>query len=177
MLFRSLAGDDSGADEQLAEILRAAGAEPENLKDQGFYWAKEAPEDARAAVARIATEEITAERWLRAAEAAVREPVVVAYGWRQAAVSPLLGKLWQESGLREAPQQAGLHPDVLRRQGWPEGAQARLVSPRGQWPVRVTPAEVRPEVIAVCGGPALTLACEIRPDGAWTLPGAKVVKS
>jgi len=172
-----LAGQESCTEEELTEILRAAGAEPKNLREQGFYWTKEAPEEARAAVARIAPEEITAERWLRAAETPAPEPVVVAYGWRQAAVSPLLGKLWQESRLREAPQQAGLHPDVLREQGWSEGAQARLVSPRGQWPVRVAPAEVRPEVIAVCGGPALTLACDVRPDGAWTLPGAKVVKS
>ncbi|MGQ9917795.1 MAG: hypothetical protein ACUVS7_10295, partial [Bryobacteraceae bacterium] len=61
--------------------------------------------------------------------------------------------------------------------GMEEGVLARLMSPRGAWPVRVRAADTRPDVIAVCGGPALTLACEVRPDGTWTLGEAKVVKS
>lgn len=89
----------------------------------------------------------------------------------------MLGKLWQESELREGPQQAAAHPELLRRYRMEEGALARLVSPRGARPVRVRAAEARPDVIAVCGGPALTQACEVRPDGAWTLGEAKVVKS
>ena len=102
----------------------------------------------------------------------------MAYGWRQAAVSPMLGKLWQESELRDGPQQAVAHPELLRRQGVEEGAVARLKSPAGgSWTVRLRAGEASPEVIAVCGGPALTLACEVRPDGTWALAGAKVVKS
>jgi hypothetical protein len=51
---------------------------------------------------------------MRALRAAALQPVeglqVVAFGWRQASVSPLLGKLWQESDLRVAPNQ------VIRRE-------------------------------------------------------------
>jgi hypothetical protein len=47
---------------------------------------------------------------IRALRASALRPVeglqVVAFGWRQAGVSPLLGKLWQESDLRAAPNQA-----------------------------------------------------------------------
>lgn len=171
-----LAGVEMTAADEFAALAQAAGSEAAQIGDNGFYWSSEA-KGAAPAAARIAPEQWTAETWLRAAAPSAASPAVVAFGWRQAAVSPMLGKLWQESELREGPQQAVLHPDLLRRQGMEEGVLARLMSPRGAWPVRVRAAETRPDVIAVCGGPALALACEVRPDGAWTLGEAKVVKS
>lgn len=41
--------------------------------------------------------------WMAAALHEAPGLTVVSYGWRQASVSPLLGKLWQESELRAAP--------------------------------------------------------------------------
>ncbi len=170
-----LAGIETPLAEELAALEPAAGSGGERAAGSGLFWSREAESGAPAAV-RIAPERWTAELWLRAATPAA-SPAIVAFGWRQAAVSPMLGKLWQESELREGPQQAAAHPELLRRYRMEEGALARLVSPRGARPVRVRAAEARPDVIAVCGGPALTQACEVRPDGAWTLGEAKVVKS
>lgn len=170
-----LAGLEESFADELAALASAAGAEAKNLAEEGLFWKREA-EPRRLALARLAPEGWTADHWLRAAQAAP-EPAVIAYGWRQAAVSPMLGKLWQESELREGPQQALAHPEQLRQHGFEDGAVARLRSPRGEWPVRLRAADVRPEVVAVCGGPALALACEVRPDGTWTLGEAKVVKS
>lgn len=172
-----LAGIETAWAEELAELVKAAGGASEKLAGEGFHWQSETGSAAALTVARAAPENMTAEAWLRAAAPAAASQAIVAFGWRQAAVSPMLGKLWQESELREGPQQAAAHPDLLRRHGMEEGVLARLMSPRGAWPVRVRAAETRPDVIAVCGGPALTLSCEVRPDGTWTLGEAKVVKS
>ena len=171
-----LAGTETALGEELAELAAAAGGAGAKLAEEGFYWTSESSVPAPAA-ARAAAESWKAEDWLRAAEPAAAPLAVVAFGWRQAAVSPMLGKLWQESDLREGPQQAAAHPELLRRYRMEEGTLARLMSPRGTWPVRVRASETRPDVIAVCGGPALVLACEVRPDGAWSLGEAKVVKS
>lgn len=172
-----LAGIETPWTEELVELVKAAGGAGEKLAEEGFHWRSETGSAAALTVARAAPESWTAEAWLRASSPPAAAPVVVAYGWRQAAVSPMLGKLWQESELREGPQQAAAHPDLLRRHGMEEGVLARLMSQRGAWPVRVRAAEARPDVIAVCGGPALTQACEVRPDGTWTLGEAKVVRS
>lgn len=170
-----LAGIETPLAEELAALEAATGSGGGQAAGSGLFWSREAEGGAPAAT-RIAPERWTAGLWLRAATPA-DSPAIVAFGWRQAAASPMLGKLWQESELREGPQQAAAHPELLRRYRMEEGALARLVSPRGAWPVRVRAAEARPDVIAVCGGPALTQACEVRPDGAWTLGEAKVVKS
>ncbi|MGC8761607.1 MAG: hypothetical protein ACP5VC_16740 [Bryobacteraceae bacterium] len=172
-----LAGMETALSDELAELAGAAGGAGAKLAEEGFYWASEAGNGAALKVSRAAAEGWTAEDWLRAVEPAAASPALVAFGWRQAAVSPVLGKLWQESELREGPQQAAAHPDLLRRYQMEEGALARLMSPRGVWPVRVRAARARPDVIAVCGGPALALACEVRPDGTWSLGETKVVKS
>lgn len=172
-----LAGIDGALADELAELVKAAGGAGGKLAEEGFHWQREAAQAGAPVVARAAFEGWTAEDWLRAAAPAAASPALVAFGWRQAAVSPMLGKLWQESELREGPQQAAAHPDLLRRYRMEEGSQARLMSPRGAWPVRLRAAETRPDVIAVCGGPALTLSCEVRADGTWTLGNAKVVKS
>jgi len=172
-----LAGIETPLAEELAELAKSAGSAGEKLAEEGFHWMSEAGSGPAPAAVRAAAEGWTAETWLRAAAPTAGSPAIVAFGWRQAAVSPMLGKLWQESELREGPQQAAAHPELLRRQGIEEGVLARLMSPRGAWPVRVRAGEARPDVIAVCGGPALAQACEVRPDGTWTLGEAKVVKS
>ncbi len=172
-----LANLETAWTEELAELGKAAGGSGEKLAEEGFHWQSDTGSVAALTVARAAPESWTAGAWLRAAAPAAASPAIVTFGWRLAAVSPMLGKLWQESGLREGPQQAAAHPDLLLRHGMEEGVLARLMSPRGAWPVRVRAAATRPDVIAVCGGPALTLSCEVRPDGTWTLGEAKVVKS
>ena len=172
-----LAGFETSLADELGQLVKAAGGAGEKLAEAGFHWQSEEGKTAAPAVARVAPETWTGEEWLRAAAPAAVSPAVVVHGWRQAAVSPMLGKLWQESELREGPQQAAAHPDLLRRHGMEGGALARLMSPRGAWPVQVRAADTRPDVIAVCGGPALTLSCDVRPDGTWTLGEAKVVKS
>lgn len=172
-----LAGLETAPAEELAALVEAAGGEAKDLAGSGTFLALDAAEAGVPEPRRLPEVGRDAESSLPASAASGAEPVVVAFGWRQAAVSPMLGKLWQESELREGPQQAVAHPDLLRRAGIEEGAEARLVSPRGDWPVRVRAAEIRPDAIGVCGGPAWTLACEVHPDGVWRLSGAKVVKS
>lgn len=63
-----------------------------------------------------------------------KERQLLAYGWRQASVSPLLGKLWVEAELQKGPGMYDVHPE-----GWTElcagPAYARdcRVEPSGAW--------------------------------------------
>jgi hypothetical protein len=71
------------------------------------------PAPVRVAVAKAArpVQEPEKQAWLAAAMREEPGSMVVTYGWRQASVSPLLGKLWQESELRSAPNSSVRHPE------------------------------------------------------------------
>lgn len=89
-----LAGDETSFADHLAERTKAVGAE-----------AKEFDPLPAPPATRLLAPSITSEQLTRAART-VQGPPAAAHGWRQAAVSPMLGKLWQESELKEAPRGA-----------------------------------------------------------------------
>jgi len=85
---------------------------------------------------------------------AIREP------HNPALVSPLMTKLYQESGLRLAPNRVALNPDDARAAHVPNGARAVLQTRIGRCSVEVTvdPA-VPPGAVQVGGSPGIQDVC------------------
>jgi len=163
-------------------VARLAGAEPDSaarleerakLAGATAIAAAPAPQPVRLLPAGI---DVT--RLASAAESILQGPQFAAHGWRLASVSPLLGKLWQESDLRPAPGLAAGHPDSLRSLGWQAGPLARIESSAGQLPVRIEADDNAARgVVPLSAGPAYTQICDSPPDGAWRLKNPKVVRS
>jgi len=66
--------------------------------------------------------------------------------------SPLMSKLYRESGLRRPANAATVHPKTGRDQGLEDGARAIVTSPSGKFPVQVIfDAAVMPGAIEVVG--------------------------
>jgi hypothetical protein len=103
---------------------------------------------------------------------------VVGYGWRQAAVSPLLGKLWQESELRESPRAASAHPATLRHFELAGGAAAMVHAAQGSLAVRISADESLPAgLVVLSSGPAFAQMCRPDANGAWQTGAVKVVRA
>jgi hypothetical protein len=160
-----LAGDEPDSAARLEERAKLAGATA--------IAPVAAPQ-----LARILPSGVDAARLSIAAESTSQRPQFAAHGWRLASVSPLLGKLWQESDLRPAPGLAAGHPASLRSLGWQTGPLARIESDAGQLPVRIEADDTAPRgVVPLSAGPAYTQICDSSPDGAWRLNNPKVVRS
>jgi anaerobic selenocysteine-containing dehydrogenase len=85
---------------------------------------------------------------------------VLAAGNYLGPATPLMTKLYQESGLRQASNQAAIHPDTARQCGLPEGARAMLQTRCGKCEVRVLfDAGVMPGVVRLASGPAALEVC------------------
>jgi hypothetical protein len=127
---------------------------------------------------RLMPESVTAEGLVRAAAEQAGELEVVAYGWRAAAASPLLAKLWQESDLRDAPNQATAHPSTLASLAVEPGSTAEVQSSCGRCRMRIeADDDAVPGVVEVCGGPAYLQMCEPEAGGTWRANSLKVVKA
>jgi anaerobic selenocysteine-containing dehydrogenase len=116
------------------------------------------------------------------------------FGWRGAVgngqVSPVMSKLYQESGLRNLANQAFINPDTGSANGLVDGAPALLKTPRGAVTAKMQfdPA-VMPGVIHVAIGPApngtesaqkleenILAICRIENDSTWRVTPAQVRK-
>ncbi len=169
-----LAGDEVAFADRLAERIKAIGADPKEL-EAGGQWIAPAAASTLAA-RRILPPGMTADRLLAAAQRPAEPLHVVAHGWRASATSPLLGKLWQESALRDAPRSASAHPATMRNLKVVVGRPAVLDTPSGRLPVNLSADENLQEgVLALSSGPAFTQICQSDSSGAWRVPGAKVV--
>lgn len=121
-------------------VARLAGAEPDSAArfEERRKLAGEAEMEAAAAprFTRILPDGVSGARLANAALTNLREQSVAVCGWRQASVSPLLGKLWQEWDLRSAPGAVAGDPQAIGGIGWHAGpayAQICEVAPNGQW--------------------------------------------
>lgn len=163
-------------------VARLAGAEPDSaarLEERQKLAGEEELEAAPApAFTRILPAGTDGAQLAAAAAVNLEGPPVAAHGWRQASVSPLLGKLWQEWDLRPAPGAVTGHPETLRRLGWHADLAARLESEAGQMQVLLDADPAAPSgIIALSAGPAYAQICEAAPNGAWRLKNPKVVRS
>jgi anaerobic selenocysteine-containing dehydrogenase len=85
--------------------------------------------------------------------------VIVAAG-QGGVATPLMTKLYQESGLRQGGNQAAIHPDTARQSGLVDGARAMLQTRCGKYEVRVLlDAGVMPGVVRLVAGPAALDVC------------------
>jgi hypothetical protein len=105
-------------------------------------------------------------------------PRIAAYGWRGARVSPLMSKLWQESDLRAAANQAAVHPRTGLALGLADGGRAAVRTRCGSCELGVAfDRTVLPGVIEVAAGRRLLELCEPSQQGAWNLLQAEVVRA
>ena len=135
------------------------------------------------------------------AEAAVRPSttqsgvyplMAIPFGWRSATdesrLTPLMTKLYQESGLRQTCNEAVMHPDTAKEAGISSGNKAVVETPAGSLSVTLTlDAAAMPGVVYVSVGPkgfvtgnsggsgeTLLSICDLHDDGTWRLTNAKV---
>ena len=112
---------------------------------------------------------------------------LVPYGWRGAvggAVSPIMSKLYQESGVRTGGDTIELHPDTAQRYGIADGEVAIVQTRCGSCQRRVRiddavmpgviQAEVGPSASGNCRPEALVNACGVAGDGTWRLARASL---
>jgi hypothetical protein len=111
--------------------------------------------------------------------------VVMPYGWQavsgNAAVSPILSKLYQESDLFRSATVALINPETARTRGLREGAVATLQTRGGEMHLRISvDATVMPGVVHVAVGPQgnhetirmpvadnILAICSTSNDGSW----------
>ncbi|MBZ5537480.1 MAG: molybdopterin-dependent oxidoreductase [Acidobacteriia bacterium] len=130
-----------------------------------------------------------------------REPGLVAafgfilmpFGWRGATgngqISPLMTKLFQESGLRKLSGQTAVNPETGRAFGLTDGGQAWIETEKGAMKVEVRfDAAVMPRVIEAAVGPSVEAfstaetqgtqnildLCHLDDDCAWRVTRARV---
>jgi anaerobic selenocysteine-containing dehydrogenase len=89
--------------------------------------------------------------------------IAVGYGWRaasgEAPVSPLLTKIYQESGLRQASNVAALNPATAKALGLEEGRGVRVESRAGSATLRVAlDPGIMPGVVRLSCGPSFEYA-------------------
>jgi menaquinone reductase, molybdopterin-binding-like subunit len=120
--------------------------------------------------------------------------VLMPFGWRVAVgngqVSPVMSKLYQESGLRSLANQAFLNPDTGGAVGLEDGKQAIIVTQQGSMFVTIRfDSGVMPAVIHVAVGPArngtesmneidenILQICQVESDATWRVTQAQVKK-
>ncbi len=112
------------------------------------------------------------------------ELVVMPYGWQavsgNAAVSPILSKLYQESDLFRSGTIGLINPETARRRGLRDGANASVRTPGGKMQLRISLDEtVMPGVVHVAVGPGvcddtirmpadtILAICGVHDDGSW----------
>lgn len=171
-----LAGDETPFADRLNERIQALGADPKEILENGGTWTGPAATTPAGTPSRLLPNGWTSSRLVVAASRPPAPLRVAGFGWRQAAVSPLLGKLWQESELRPSPRDAAAHPDTLRALNLASGGPAAVEGPGGRLPVRLKPDDTLPPgMVALSSGPAFSQLCRPDASGAWSVPGAKVV--
>jgi len=120
--------------------------------------------------------------------------VLMPFGWRFAVgngqVSPVMSKLYQESGLRDMANQAFINPKTGSALGLVDGGQAVVATRQGSMPVKIQfDSGVMPGVIHVAVGPApnknemakkidenILEICQAGNDLAWRVTPAQVRK-
>lgn len=173
-----LAGDDTPFAQRVSELIRALGADEKELLENGGSWRSAAVPAVAGPARAVLPESMTASRLSAASMRASGAIQVVGYGWRQAAVSPLLGKLWQESELRDSPRDASAHPDTLRHFELADGAAAVVQAAQGSLSVRMSSDASLPDgLVALSSGPAFAQICRPDSSGAWRTGGVKVVRA
>jgi anaerobic selenocysteine-containing dehydrogenase len=119
--------------------------------------------------------------------------VLMPFGWRGAVsntlLSPLMTKLYQESGLRRLSNEALLNPDTAKSAGLSDGSTAVIETRAGTCRVKVRlDAAVMPGVLQVAVGPELSgfsevyskpgesilSICNLNGDSTWRVTRAKV---
>ncbi len=131
---------------------------------------------------------------VRAQTPAASSLLLMPFGWRGAVgngqISPLLSKIYQESELREAANQAFINPDTARAHGIAEEGPARLQTSTGVMRVRLHfDAAVQPGVVQVAVAPLpngaagvngteenVLALCALQEDGSWRVTPAKVAR-
>ncbi len=109
---------------------------------------------------------------------------LVPSGWRAAVgsskVSPLLSKVYQESGLRDSPAMAAISPQSASVFGLTDGCKVRVETACGSAPAIVKiDASVMPGVVQASIGPeraGLLETCALGKDCTWRLSAARMVK-
>lgn len=171
-----LAGDETPFAQRLKERIQALGADEKELLENGGSWRSPAATAPAGPPRRILPDGVLSSRLVAAASRPPESLRVAGFGWRQAAVSPLLGKLWQESELRPSPRDAAIHPETLRALDLAGGKPAAIEGAGGRLPVRLSPdPSLPPGMVALSSGPAYSQLCRPDSSGAWRVPGAKVV--
>jgi menaquinone reductase, molybdopterin-binding-like subunit len=120
--------------------------------------------------------------------------VLMPFGWRGAVgngqVSPLMSKLYQESGLRDIGNQAFINPDTGGAMGLADGEQAVIKTQLGSMTVKMRfDLAVMPGVLHVAVGPApngtesakeiaenILKICQIESDSTWRVTPAQARK-
>jgi menaquinone reductase, molybdopterin-binding-like subunit len=120
--------------------------------------------------------------------------VLMPFGWRGAVdngqVSPVMSKLYQESGLRDLANQAFVNPDTGGAAGLEDGKQAVIATQQGSMLVTIRfDSGVMPAVIQVAVGPTrngneiakeidenILQVCRVESDSAWRVTQAQVRK-
>ncbi len=171
-----LAGDETPFADRIKERIHALNADEKAILENGAAWTASATPPAAGPPARLLPPTLTPERLIAAANRPNYSLQLAAYGWRAAAVSPMLGKLWQESDLRPAPRSAALHPETLHALNLAEGRPALLESPQGRLPIKVSAdPTLPPGLVSLSAGPAFSQLCRVDASGSWIVPGSKVV--
>jgi hypothetical protein len=171
-----LAGDQTPFADRLKERIQALGADEKELLENGGCWSAPAAPAPPGPPRRLLPDGVLSGQLVAAASRPPESLQVVGYGWRHAAVSPLLGKLWQESELRPSPRDAAIHPETLRAFNLAAGNSAVVQAAGGRLPVRLAPdPNLPPGMVALSSGPAFSQLCRPDSSGAWRVPGAKVV--
>ncbi|HWR51248.1 MAG TPA: molybdopterin dinucleotide binding domain-containing protein [Bryobacteraceae bacterium] len=146
-LFRFASGEASPVKDVSAEDFWTALSE-------GACWID--TETATVKVASVAAPPATLER----PKADAAYPVTaVGYGWKAASgegpVSPLLTKIYQESGLRQASNTAAVNPATAQALGLEEGCEARVESRAGSATLRIAlDPGVMPGAVRLSCGPS-----------------------
>ncbi|HEX9137961.1 MAG TPA: molybdopterin dinucleotide binding domain-containing protein, partial [Nitrospirota bacterium] len=121
--------------------------------------------------------------------------ILMPFGWRGATgngqISPLMTKLFQESGLRTLSGQAAVNPETGRALGLKDGERAWLETDKGAMQVEVRlDGAVMPRVIEVAAGPDLEAfstgeiqgtrdildLCNLDDDCTWRVTRARVTR-
>ncbi|MBI4889074.1 MAG: hypothetical protein HY821_00525, partial [Acidobacteria bacterium] len=171
-----LAGDETPFADRIKERIKALNAGEKELLESGGSWSASAAPPAAGPPARFLPANLTPEQLIAAANRPAEPLQLAAYGWRAASVSPMLGKLWQESDLRPAPRSAALHPETLRSLNLAEGRSALLESPQGRLPIKVaSDPNLPPGLVSLSTGPSFSQLCRVNASGSWIVPGSKVV--
>jgi len=120
--------------------------------------------------------------------------VLMPFGWRAAVgnsqVSPIMSKLYQESGLRDLANQAFINPGTGGSIGLKDGEQVVVGTQQGSMPVNIHfDAAVMPDVVHVAVGPTangtestngfaedILNICQIDGDSTWRVTPVQVRK-